>query len=210
MECKCPSCSSTLVKKNGHIHNDKQNHRCLKCGRQFVLDPTQKIIDEKTKALIKRVLLERISLEGVCRAFEVSMPWLLEFIDSLIKELPENLNAEVVAENDEIEVVVLEADELWSYVGSKENPQWLWLVMHSKTRQIIAMQVGPRNKETAEKLFYKLPEPLKKKPNTILTTSLCTTRASPISSIDLSGKNLVRLLTLKDLTAHLDSGVHGL
>jgi transposase-like protein len=210
MECKCPSCSSTLVKKNGHIHNDKQNHRCLKCGRQFVLAPTQKIVDDKTKGLIKRVLLERISLEGVCRAFEVSMPWLLEFIDSLIKELPENLNAEVVAEDDEIEVVVLEADELWSYVGSKENPQWLWLVMHSKTRQIIAMQVGPRNKQTAEKLFYKLPEPLKKKPNTILTTSLCTMRQSPMSSIDLLEKNRVRLLTLKDLTAHSDSGAHDL
>ena len=49
MECKCPSCSSTLVKKNGHIHNHKQNHRCLKCGRQFVLDPAQKVIDEKNK-----------------------------------------------------------------------------------------------------------------------------------------------------------------
>jgi len=210
MECKCPSCSSTLVKKNGHIHNHKQNHRCLKCGRQFVLDPAQKVIDEKTKDLIKRVLLERISLEGVCRAFEVSMPWLLEFITSLIKELPENLNAEVVAEDDEIEVVVLEADELWSYVGSKENPQWLWLVMHSKTRQIIAMQVGSRNKQTAEKLFHKLPEPLKKKPSTILTTSLCTTRRSPMGSTDLSEKNQVRLLTLKDLTAHSDSGAHGL
>ena len=140
----------------------------------------------------------------------MSMPWLLEFISSLIKELPENLNAEVVAEDDEIEVVVLEADELWSYVGSKENPQWLWLVMDSKTRQIIAMQVGPRNKQTAEKLFHKLPEPLKKKPSTILTTSLCTTRRSPMGSTDLSEKNQIRLLTLKDLTAHSDSGAQGL
>jgi len=210
MECKCPSCSSTLVKKNGHIHNDKQNYRCLKCGRQFVLEPSQKIIDDKTKGLIKRVLLERISLEGVCRAFEVSMPWLLEFIDDLIKGLPENLNAEVVTEDDEIEVVVLEADEQWSYVGSKASPQWLWLVMHSKTRQIVAMQVGPRNKQTAEKLFYKLPEPLKKKPNTILTTSLCTTRQSRMGNIDLWEKNRVRLLTLKDLTVRLDSAAQGL
>ena len=92
------------------------------------------------------------------------MPWLLEFINGLIQALPENLNAEVVQENDEIEVVVLEADELWSYVGSKDNPQWLWLVMHSKTRQVVAMQIGPRSRQTAEKLFYKLPEPLKKSP----------------------------------------------
>lgn len=85
------------------------------------------------------------------------------FIDSLIAKLPQDLNAEVVQDDDEIEVVILEADELWSYVGSKRNQQWLWLVMHSRTRQVVAMQVGPRNKATAEKLFFKLPEPLKKK-----------------------------------------------
>lgn len=205
MESKCPSCSSALIKKNGHIHNGKQKYQCLACQRQFVLDPTQKLIDEKTRSLVRKTLLERVSLEGVCRIFDLSMPWLLEFIDSLIQELPENLNAEVVTENDEIEVILLEADELWSYVGSKENPQWLWLVMHSKTRQVVAMQVGPRNKQTAEKLFYKLPEPLKKKPNTILTTSLCTMKPSPMGNIDPSAKNLVRHHTLKDLIAPLDS-----
>jgi transposase-like protein len=200
MECKCPSCSSSLVKKNGHIHNGKQKYQCLACNRQFVLNPTQKIVDEHTKSLVRKTLLERVSLEGVYRIFDISMPWLLEFINGVIAELPENLNAEVVSENDEIEVALLQADELWSYVGSKDNPQWLWLVMHSKTRQAVAMQVGARNKQTAEKLFYKLPEPLKKKPVTILTTSLCTTRPSPMINTDLSEKNLVRHHTLKDLT----------
>jgi IS1 family transposase len=138
------------------------------------------------------------------------MPWLLEFISGVIAELPEDLNAEVVTENDEIEVVLLEADELWSYVGSKDNPQWLWLVMHSRTRQVVAMQVGPRSKQTAEKLFYKLPEPLKKKPVTILTTSLCTTRPSLMANIDLSAKNLVRHRTLKDLIASSDSDAQDL
>lgn len=210
MECKCPSCKSALVKKNGHIHNGKQKYQCLACKRQFVLDPTQKIVDEKTKNLVRKTLLERVSLEGVCRIFDISMPWLLEFINGLIAELPENLNAEVVAENDEIEVVVLEADELWSYVGRKENRQWLWLVMHSKTRQVVAMQVGQRDKQTAEKLFYKLPELLKKKPTTILTTSLCTVRSFPTDNIDPSARNLVRHRTLKDLTAPLDSDAQDL
>lgn len=206
MECKCPTCSSVLIKKNGHIHNGKQKYQCLACHKQFVLDPTQKLIDEETKSLVRKTLLERVSLEGVCRIFDLSMPWLLAFIDSLIQELPENLNAEVVTENDEIEVVLLEADELWSYVGSKENPQWLWLVIHSKTRQVVAMQIGSRNKQTAEKLFYKLPESLKKKPNTILTTSLCTMRLSLVDNTDPLAKNLVRRHTLKDLIAPSDSG----
>jgi hypothetical protein len=164
MEYKCPSCSSHLVKKNGHHLNGKERFCCLACNKQFVLDPHHKLIDEKTKELIRKTLLERISLEGVCRVFNLSMPWLLEFIDGLIAQLPENLNAQVVTEDDELEVVLLEGDELWGYVGSKENPQWLWLLMHSKARQIVAMQVGPRDKKTAEKLLYKLPEPLKKSP----------------------------------------------
>jgi IS1 family transposase len=133
------------------------------------------------------------------------MPWLLELINGLIEEIPQDLNAEVVQENDEIEVVVLQADELWSYVGAKTNPQWLWLVMHSRTRQVIAMEVGARDKATAERLFYKLPEPLKKKPSVILTTSLCTSMSSLINNTDPSAKNLVKHLILKDLTARLDS-----
>ena len=140
-----------------------------KLMREEVLDPknrdhklTGEYVGCRECHIEPDTLLERMSLEGVCRIFDISMPWLLDFIDDLIQELPENLNAEVIHENDEIEVVVLEADELWSYVGSKDNPQWLWLVMHSRTRQVVAMQVGSRSKQTAEKLFYKLPEPLKK------------------------------------------------
>ena len=164
MDCKCPSCSYTLVKKNGRLRNGKQGYRCLKCDRKFVLDPIQKRIDDTTRSVIRKTLLERVSLEGVCRIFDVSMHWLLKSIQNLTGKLPQALNAEVVQENDEIEVVVLQADELWSYVGCKDNPQWLWLVMHTKTRQVVAMQVGPRDKITAEQLFYKLPKPLKKSP----------------------------------------------
>ena len=162
MKIKCPACSSTLIKKNGHIHNGKQNHRCLSCDRQFVLNPTQKRIDQSVKDLIRKSLFERVSLEGLCRIFDVSMPWLLDFINCLIAELPDDLNAEVFKEGENIEVIVLEADELWSYVQKKQNPQWLWLVMHSKTRQILAMEVGKRDGKTAEKLFAKLPESVKK------------------------------------------------
>ena len=89
--------------------------------------------------------------------------WVESYIDEVVATLPEDLNAQVIREDDDM-VVLLEADEQWSYVGSKDNPQWLWLVMHSKTRQIVAMQVGARNKETAERLFAKLPDPLKKSP----------------------------------------------
>ena len=209
MKIKCPACSSTLIKKNGHIHNGKQNHRCLSCDRQFVLKPTQKRIDQSVKDLIRKSLLERVSLEGLCRIFNVSMPWLLDFITSLIKELPDDLNAEVFKEDDNIEVVILEADELWSYVQKKKNPQWLWLVMHSKTRQILAMEVGARDGKTAEKIFAKLPEPVKKKPSTTLICSLDTMKPLNIQDTNQLEKVQVKRLTLKDLTVPLDKDARG-
>ena len=158
----CPACNSTTIKKNGHIHNGKQNHQCLSCSRQFVLNPEKKSIPKEEKAKIRQALLERVSLEGICRIFNISMPWLLKFMDEIIHALPEHLNANVI-QNEELEIASLELDEQWSYVGRKKNPQWLWLVFHSTTRQVLAMHVGKRDKESAECLLRKLPEDLKKK-----------------------------------------------
>ena len=72
-------------------------------------------------------------------------------------QLPDDC-ATVLEENDEFEVVVLEADEMWSFVGNKKNNQWLWLVIHSKTRQILAFHVGKRDKASGEALMKELPE----------------------------------------------------
>jgi transposase-like protein len=147
---ECPNCKSDLLKKNGHTRHGKQNYRCLECGKQFTENAESNIIPDQTKGWVRRSLLEKVSLNGICRIFNVSMPWLLDFIDGIINTLLEALNAEVsVSEEDEIEVVKLEVDELWSFVGNKKNDQWLWLIFHKTSRQVLAMQIGPRNKKTA-------------------------------------------------------------
>jgi hypothetical protein len=76
----CPRCQSPKYKKNGHIHNGKQNHRCHDCGRQFVDCSEQYLILEDTRALIERLLVERISLRGICRAVGVTLKWLVGFL----------------------------------------------------------------------------------------------------------------------------------
>jgi len=205
MTLTCPACSSTTIKKNGHIHNGKQNHQCLSCGRQFVIDPQNKIISEEKRSLIRQALLERVSLEGVCRIFNISMPWLLQFINEIIEELPESLNATVTS-TEELEVAVIELDEQWSYVGNKGNQQWLWLVFHSATRQILAMHVGKRTRQSGECLLGKLPEDLKKKPSFIQISSQCTMKSFLGSSTDQLEKSLEKRATLKDLITPLDKG----
>ncbi len=88
MSICCPNCKSTNIKKNGHIHNGRQNHYCKECERQFVQNPRQKLISGEQKEQIRKLLLERIPkvrekgkpsllalpslLRGICRVVGVS------------------------------------------------------------------------------------------------------------------------------------------
>jgi insertion element IS1 protein InsB len=61
----CPQCGLSHIKRNGHTYYGKQNYQCKQCGRQFVKDSQQ--ISEGMKDLIRVLLLERLSLRGICR-----------------------------------------------------------------------------------------------------------------------------------------------
>lgn len=77
----CPTCTSARIVKNGRIHNGKQRFLCKGCGRQFVQQPTKKVIDKARRELIDRLLLERISLCGIARAALVSETWLQQYVN---------------------------------------------------------------------------------------------------------------------------------
>lgn len=177
-----------MVKKNGSIHNGKQKYECLSCHRQFVEHPENKMINDKTKEQVRRALLEKVSLEGICRIFEISMPWLLQFMQEVYETLPEDLNATIASKNEEVMVLVTQIDEMWSYVGNKQNQKWLWMIMDAKSRQILAFYVGDRSKTSGEILMKKLPSELKKKRFFTQIISQFTMNSSPISSIDQLGK----------------------
>ena len=50
-----------------------------------------------------------------------------------------------------------EVDELWSFVGTKVNRQWVWFAMDADTHQIIAFHVGDRSRQSAQTLWGKIP-----------------------------------------------------
>ncbi len=165
MPITCPHCGCERIKKNGHIHNGKQNHQCKECGRQFVLCPTQKLISDDDKERIKKLLLERISLRGICRVIGVSLRWLLTFMVSVYEQLPDDLDFVMTEQTDEILIFTFESevDEMFSFVNSKANKQWIWLAIDSETRQIIAFHVGDRSRESAGKLWQLIPDRYRQK-----------------------------------------------
>jgi transposase-like protein len=92
----CPACESLQFKKNGHIHNGKQNHQCKTCGRQFVLCVTQRLVPAEDRTLVERLLCENISLHRICRVVGVSMRWLMDFVNACFTALPDHLYVEPV------------------------------------------------------------------------------------------------------------------
>jgi len=53
---------------------------------------------------------------------------------------------------------VIEADELWSFVGSKREVWWVWVALDKDTRQVVAMVAGDRSERTARCLWDALPD----------------------------------------------------
>jgi insertion element IS1 protein InsB len=155
----CPQCGSTWYKKNGHTHTGKQNHRRKVCGRAFVRSPANYLITEEQRTLIERLLLERISLRGICRSVGVGLRWLLQFMVERLQAAPEHLHVKLSARSPTVIVQRLEAelDELWSFVGNKENRQWVGIAMDATTRQVIAFYVGDRSGQSAAAWWAKIP-----------------------------------------------------
>lgn len=90
----CPSCEYDKTIKNGHIHNGKQRYRCKACNRQFVLNPTKKVISEETREHIDKLLLEKIPLAGIARAMEVSETWLQNYVNQKYKAVEKQVQIE--------------------------------------------------------------------------------------------------------------------
>src|SRR5436305_577702 len=54
--------------------------------------------------------------------------------------------------------MIMELDELWSFISEKDNQAWIWIALCRKTRQVVAYAVGDRSKETCQKLWESIPE----------------------------------------------------
>jgi len=140
----CPRRQSPKDKKNGHIHNSKQNHQCHDCGRQFVDCFAQYLVSGDTRALIERWLGERISLPGICRGVGVGLKGLSGFLVHGVEALPDHLHVQPATCQDNVTVrrLEVEADAIHSVVQQKATELWIWIAMDAKPRQVMAFHGG--------------------------------------------------------------------
>ena len=84
----CPKCQSAQIIKYGHTHYGKPRFRCQDCCRQFVENASRQPIDEATRRLIDKLLLERLALAAIARVTGVSKRWLQLYVNQKFYETP--------------------------------------------------------------------------------------------------------------------------
>ena len=85
----CPRCSGTHVVRNGPNSAGTPTFRCRACGRRFVTAPKKGPVADDRKALVERLLGERMSLRAIARVTGLSRAWLQLFVNELYEyEVP--------------------------------------------------------------------------------------------------------------------------
>jgi IS1 family transposase len=117
------------------------------------LDATGRYTPERKEEIL-RAYQERSSMRGIRRTFGVARKTLARWLKQKAKTLPEVAETLDPARADD----VLELDELWSFVSSKDNQRWVWIALCRRTRQIVAFFVGDRSEASCRQLWERLPE----------------------------------------------------
>ncbi|GBD51461.1 transposase [Microcystis aeruginosa NIES-298] len=98
-----------------------------------MINPTNKNVSDETKQLIDKLLLERIFLRVIARVTGVSWSWLQNYVNNKLASVPRQIKV-----SDKLKgKLVIECDEMWSFVFSKTIKVYIWRLIDRKTREII-------------------------------------------------------------------------
>ncbi len=153
MNINCPDCSSSNITKYGFNSANTQNYSCKVCNRKFVETPQKQAISQDTKDIIDKLLLEKIPLTGIAKVVSVSERWLQNYVNNKYK----SIDQEVKVKNKSKGKLVIQCDEMWSFVSCKKNKIWIWLAIDVNTKEIVGVYIGSRDAGGAKGLWNSLP-----------------------------------------------------
>jgi len=153
---RCPHCQSEQIVKRGKTRRGTQRYLCQNtaCTRgSFLLDyhnrgclPEVKhtIIDMSLKASGSRdtARVLRISTDTVLSELKKKEALLASVNTALLRTLNPEQIVVAIAQAGEAEI-----DEMWSFVGNKGHPRWLWHAIDHHTGAVLAYVFGRRKDE---------------------------------------------------------------
>jgi len=149
----CPECESDNIIKNGKDYKGDQKFHCHTCGAYGTLDATGRYTPERKEEIL-RAYQERPSMRGISRIFGVARQTLADWLKEKAKTLPKLADTLAPVRRGD----VLELDELWSFVYSKDNQRWVWIALCRRTRQVVAFYIGDRTTASCRELWDRIPK----------------------------------------------------
>ena len=157
----CPYCQGTDIVRHGTTPEGKQRYRCRACpdrGRTFLLEYAYAGQSPDVKRQIVEMAMNASGIRDTARVLHVSPTTVLKELKKKAPEL-EQVNQAVLKhlhpEHVEIEIcraeeleqrrgLTSELDEMWSYVGKKVEPRWLWHAIDHHSGTVLAYVFGRR------------------------------------------------------------------
>jgi IS1 family transposase len=115
--------------------------------------PRHQPISAETRKLIDKLLLEKISLAGISRATGVSERWLQYYVNKKLGAVKRQVEVKSKKKGQ----LIIQCDEMWSFVGDKSNKQWIWLAIDVFTKEIVGVYIRKRDQTGAQGLWDSLP-----------------------------------------------------
>lgn len=148
----CPYCGCHRLIKNGSTRGVPK-WKCKACGRQTSLRGKRLETDrQRDQARSEAVLLDLsgLSLNAIALLKSVVPSTILRWVrqcaeERAAKPLPGPGG-----------VIVMEIDELWHFVGNKENKLWIWLALGRDSGRLVDWQCGGRDQDTLNALLARL------------------------------------------------------
>ncbi len=87
------------------------------------------------------------------RATGVSERWLQYYVNKKLGAVKRQLEMKSKKKGK----LTIQCDEMWSFVGNKDNKQWIWLAIDVSTKEIVGVYIGKRDQAGAQGLWDSLP-----------------------------------------------------
>ena len=159
---QCPKCNGISV-KNG-FQNSCQRYKCKICNKRFQLEYSYQAYNSTTNNLIKSLLKEGCGVRSISRIINISSKTVLSRMLKISKRIKTPYFDKLGCK--------FEVDEMWSFIGNKDNVAWITYTIERQTRDVIDFFVGRKTKDNIRPLINKV---LLLQPNRIYTDTVSYT-----------------------------------
>lgn len=142
----CTKCNGIAV-KNG-FQGKIQRYKCKLCDKKFQLDFTYKAYNVTVNDSIIILLKEGCGIRSIARILRISKNTVLARIISI----GEKLKAKPLLQKG----CSYEMDEIWTFIGDKNNVAWITYAIEKKSRNVVGFVLGSKTKENIQPLVNEL------------------------------------------------------